>query len=162
MQFSRFSVFVAVVSLVACSEGVTEPKCARCGELRVITDRPEYRPGRVVAFTITNRTSAVLRYDWCSVGLASRAFSGEFEVLYSPARRCGLGAGLAEVLEHMVLIQPGESRRDSVSLSGAANQSQYRVHIWLLDDNGVPEGGNPVASNTFDVFPGASASRGWR
>ena len=146
----------ALVALSGCSsDGITEPKCDRCDEMRVITDRPEYRPGSTIAFTVTNRTTAVLRYDWCSVAVASRGTSDDFVTPYSPARRCGFGAGLAEVLEHMVLIAPGETLRDSTAVSSGAAQSQYRIHLWLLDETGLPETGNPIASNVFDVFPGA-------
>jgi hypothetical protein len=155
----RITAVLALVSVAGCKEGLTEPQCDRCDEMRVITDRPEYRPGSVIAFTITNRTSTVLRYDWCSVTLASRGNADEFPINYSPARRCGIGAGPAEVLEHMVLIDPGATLRDSVSISGAANQSQYRLHVWLLDEVGLPEPGNPIVSNVFDVYPSASTSR---
>jgi hypothetical protein len=158
----RFSLFgsLILVALSACSNGgITAPKCERCDEMQVLTDRPEYRPGSTIAFTISNRTTDVLRYDWCSVGLASRGNGDDFPPAnYSPARRCGIGAGVQEVVDHMVLIQPGESLRDSVTISGAANQSLYRITIWLLDENGIPQAGNPVVSNTFDVFPAASAA----
>ena len=43
-------------------------------------------------------------------------------------------------------------RYSAVISSGAA---QYRIQLWLLDENGLPEAGNPIASNIFDVFPGA-------
>ena len=153
---SRLTILTALVALSGCSsDGITEPTCDRCDEMRVVTDRPEYRPGSVIAFTVTNRTTAVLRYDWCSVAFASKGSSEAFETAYSPARRCGFGAGLPEVLEHMVLIEPGETLRDSASISSAAVQSQYRLHLWLLDENGLPETGNPIASNIFDVYPGA-------
>ena len=152
----RLTVFTGLVALSACSsDGITEPKCDRCDEMRVVTDRAEYRPGSVIAFTLTNRTTTALRYDWCSVAIASRGNSDEFEANYSPARRCGFGAGLSDVLEHMVVIPPGETLRDSASVSSGAAQSQYRIQLWLLDENGLPENGNPVVSNIFDVFPGA-------
>ena len=154
-MYSRLPL-LAIVSLLACSDGPTEPNCDRCSELRVVTDRGEYRPGTMIAFTVTNRTSAVLRYDWCSVGLASRGGSGGFDLQYSASRRCGFGAGTEEVLEHMVSIAPGASVRDSIL--GSAIQSVYRVHVWLVDETGAPETGNPVASNAFDMFPGANTS----
>jgi hypothetical protein len=155
----RLTVVTALVALSGCSsDGITEPECDRCDEMRIITDRPEYRPGSVIAFTLTNRTTTVLRYDWCSVAVASRGSSDDFETPYSPARRCGFGAGLSEVLEHMVLIPPGETLRDSATISSGAAQSQYRIHLWLLDENGLPELGNPIASNIFDVYPGAERS----
>lgn len=147
---------VAALVSLGCGGGITEPKCERCDELRVVTDRPEYRPGSVISFTIVNRTTTPLRYDWCSVVLASRGNDDEFDIHYSPARRCGFGAGTAEVMERLVIIGPGESYRDSLTISTAANQSQYRLHLWLVDVNGVPEVGNPVVSNTFDIYPGAS------
>jgi hypothetical protein len=157
----RFTIIISavLVAVAACSDGITAPNCERCDEMQVITDRPEYRPGSTIAFTISNRTTQLLRYDWCSVGLASRGNGDDFPpATYSPARRCGIGADIDEVLEHLVLIRPGESLRDSVTISGAANQSWYRVMIWLLDENGVPQPGNPVVSNTFDVYPGANSS----
>ena len=156
-----FTVLSAVILLGApgCSDGITAPKCDRCDEMQVLTDRPEYRPGSVVAFTVTNRTADVLRYDWCSVSLASRGNGDDFPpAVYSPARRCGFGADVQDVLEHMVMLQPGETYRDSVNVNSGANQSLYRVTIWLLDENGTPQPGNPVVSNTFDVFPGASTT----
>jgi hypothetical protein len=127
--------------------------------MRVITDRPAYRPGTWIGFTVTNRTQAVLRYDWCSVSLASRGNGDDFpEARYSPARRCGFAADLQVVLDHVVPIQPGATLRDSVSVPGGANQSLYRVVVWLLDANGAPELGNPVVSNTVEVYPGASSA----
>ena len=158
-NYYRITAVLAFVAITGCKDGLTEPTCDRCDEMRVVTDRPEYRPGSTIAFTITNRTSTVLRYDWCSVTLASRGNADEFPIVYSPAKRCGIGAGPADVLEHMVLVDPGASLRDSVNISGAANQSQYRVHVWLLDEAGLPELGNPIVSNVFDVYPSASSSR---
>jgi hypothetical protein len=154
----RLALLVGVVPLFACGDkGITAPNCDRCDEMRVLTDRPEYRPGSTIVFTISNRTADDLRYDWCSVTLSSRTSPDvDFPVTYQPARRCGFGAGPEKVLERMVVVAPGESVRDSVTVSGAANQSQYQVHVWLLDANGVPETGNPVASNIFDVFPSAA------
>lgn len=144
------------LTLTACSKEIVAPRCDRCDEMRVLTDRPEYAPGSVIAFTVANRTTSVLRYDWCSVSLASRGIGDGFEVNYSPARRCGFGATIQDVLDRMVVLQPGGSVRDSVTLTGGANQSQYRLHVWLIDDAGQPEPGNPVTSNIFDVFPGAN------
>ncbi|HEX6315531.1 MAG TPA: hypothetical protein VFZ73_11755 [Gemmatimonadaceae bacterium] len=152
----RFLVILALGALPACSDGITEPKCDRCAELRVLTDRAEYRLGSAIAFTLTNRTNAVLRYDWCSVGLASQARDGTFGLRYSPARRCGFGAGTQQVLQHMVVIPAGASVRDSVY--GSAVQSVYRLHVWLVQEDGTPETGNPVASNSFDMYPGAAAN----
>jgi hypothetical protein len=155
----RLAAAASVLSLFACDKGITAPNCDRCDEMRVLTDRPEYRPGSTIAFTIANRTSNVLRYDWCSVGLNSRGNNDDFPpATYSPSRRCGIGAGLDDVLEKMVVLQPGESVRDSVSVSGGANQSLYRIAIWLIDENGSVLQGNPVVSNTIDIFPGASTS----
>ena len=157
--FRLFAVLAAVLAISACSDDITAPTCDRCDELRVLTDRPEYRPGSVIAFTVTNRTTDVLRYDWCSVAIGSRGNGDEFPpAVYSPSRRCGIGAGVEEVLDRMVLIPQGESYRDSVTISGGANQSLYRITIWLIDENGVPQAGNPVVSNTFDVYPGASSA----
>ena len=152
----RQAFFTVLVALSACSGGITAPDCDRCNELRVVTDRSEYRPGSVIAFTITNRTSTVLRYDWCSVGLSSRGSDGVFKANYSPSRRCGFGAGLTQVLEKMVLMSPGVTLRDSIV--GTAIQSHYRLALWLLDESGVPEDGNPVVSNTFEMFPGANSA----
>ena len=67
-------------------------------------------------------------------------------------------ATVQDVLDHMVLVDPGETYRDSVTISGGANQSLYRINTWLLDETGTPQPGNPVFSNTFDVFPGANAT----
>lgn len=149
-----FPLLLALVALPACTNGITEPKCDRCAELRVLTDRAAYRPGGSIGFTITNRTKDVLRYDWCSVGLANKGSDGTFNLRYSPARRCGFGAGTQEVRQHMIVIAAGTSVRDSIVAS--AVQSVYRLHVWLLDENGAPETGNPVASNAFDMYPGAA------
>ena len=155
----QFVIAGACLALSACDNGITDAKCDRCDEMRVRTDRAEYRPGSFAAFSVTNRTDEVLRYDWCSVSLVSRTSTEvPFPVSYNPGRRCGFGASTDVVLAHMVPIAPGESIRDSVSVAGGSNQGQYRVHIWLLDAEGLPEGGNPVASNTFDVYPAASSS----
>jgi hypothetical protein len=156
MNSIRLAIFAVAVALSACSDGITAPSCDRCDEMRVLTDRAEYRPGTTIAFTITNQTSTVLRYDWCSVGMASKAVDGKFTLSYSPARRCGFGAGLTEVLENMVVIPPGETLRDSII--GSSTQSLYRLHIWLLEESGAPEVGNPVVSNTFEMFPGANSA----
>lgn len=150
----RLTIVAATFLLAGCSDGITEPRCERCSEMRVVTDRAEYRPGGVIKFTVTNRTANVLRYDWCSVGLANKASDGSFNLRYSPARRCGFGAGTEDVVEHMIVIAAGTSVRDSIVAS--AVQSVYRLHVWLLDENGAPETGNPVASNAFDMYPGAA------
>lgn len=156
----RLLLSIALIAITACEAGgITDATCDRCDEMRIRTDRPEYRPGTVIAFTITNQTAAPLRYDWCSVQLASRnSPEAPFEERYLPSRRCGFGAGVDEVLEKMVALQPGESVRDSVPINGAANQAQYRIQVWLVGDNGLPEPGNPIASNVFDVFPSASST----
>lgn len=153
----RLAAFVAVASLMSCGgDGITAAKCDRCHEMRVLTDHPEYRPGSKIAFTLTNRTADVLRYDWCSVELVSRPSADvNFRARYLPSRRCGIDAGTAQVIEHMILLAPGASVRDSVSISGAANQSQYRLNVWLVDETGVADA-SPVASNTFDVYPSAN------
>jgi hypothetical protein len=57
----------------------------------------------------------------------------------------------------MRLIAPGATLVDSQKVSGAALQGQYRLHIWFLDEMGLPEAGNPIVSNTFEVFPAADA-----
>lgn len=149
---------IGLLALTGCGNGITEPKCDRCDELRVLTDHAEYRQGTWIAFTITNRTPDVLRYDWCSVEHVARTTDAPFDVRYAPSRRCGFGAGIDEVREHMVTLATGEGKRDSVFLSGAAFQGQYRIHVWLVDENGVADPDNPVVSNTVDVFPGASHS----
>ena len=150
---------IGLLALAGCGNGITAPKCALCDELRVLTDHAEYRQGSWVAFTITNRTPDVLRYDWCSVEHVARTSSEEpFDVRYVPSRRCGFGAGIDQVREHMVALASGEARRDSVFLSGAAFQGQYRIHVWLVDESGVPDADNPVVSNTVDVFPTANHS----
>ena len=96
----RLASLCSAALLMACGDkSITAPNCDRCDEMRVVTDRPEYRPGSTIAFTITNRTPANLRYDWCSVALASRTSTDvDFDVRYQPSRRCGFGAGPAEVL----------------------------------------------------------------
>jgi hypothetical protein len=150
---------IALLALTGCGDGITAPKCDLCDELRVLTDHPEYRQGSWIAFTIKNRTPDVLRYDWCSVEHVARTSSDTpFDVRYVPSRRCGFGAGIDEVREHMVVLASGEAQRDSVFLSGAAFQGQYRIHLWLVDENGVADPDNPVVSNTVDVFPTANHS----
>ena len=141
--------------MTACGEDITAPSCERCDDVRILSDRTEYRPGGVVRFTITNLTTDALRYDWCSMALASRSTEIAFESVYRPSRRCGPNAGMNEVLEHLQTIGPGETRSDSLAVT-VAYQGQQRVHLWLVDVNGVPETGNPVVSNIFLVYPGAS------
>ena len=148
---------IALLALTGCGDGITAPKCDQCDELRVLTDYAEYRQGTWIAFTIKNRTPDALRYDWCSVQHVARTSSdAPFTVRYLPARRCGFGAGIDEVREKMVTLAPTESTRDSVFLSGAAFQGQYRIHLWLVDESGVADPDNPVVSNTVDVFPTAN------
>ena len=149
----------ALVVAAGCGNGITAPKCDRCDELRVLTDHAEYRQASWIAFTITNRTPDMLRYDWCSVSHVGRISSDTpFDVRYIPSRRCGVGAGIDEVRENMVVLAPAESARDSVFLSGAAFQGQYRIHVFLVDESGVADEDNPVVSNTVDVFPTANHS----
>ena len=149
----------ALLLLSACDNGITDPVCDRCNEMRVLTDRAEYRNGSLVEFTITNRTSAELRYDWCSVHLVSRTSTDvPFQVRYLPSRRCGFDATIDDVIANMRIVAAGASLRDTLRVGGAALQGQYRVHMWLVDEMGLPETGNPIASNTFDVYPGAAAA----
>jgi hypothetical protein len=158
-QVLRLAALLSVASLAACDKGITAPDCDRCDEMRVLTDRLAYRPGSTIVFSISNRTTDVLRYDWCSVGLQSRGNTNDFPTAtYLPSRRCGIGAGLTEVLSHMVVIPAGGMVRDSSAISGAANQSWYRVTVWLVDETGVPQQANPVVSNTIDIYPGAKTS----
>ena len=158
-RYLHVVLFAALAFVPSCGNGITDASCERCDEVRVRTSRGEYRNNGVVEFAITNRTSTEMRYDWCSVQLAGRTNSdAPFNAVYSPARRCGFGAGVAEVVAHMRLIAPGATLVDSQKVSGAALQGQYRLHLWFLDETGLPEAGNPIVSNTFDVFPAAEAS----
>ena len=148
---------MALVAVAGCDKGITDASCELCSEMRIRTDKAEYRPGAKVVFSITNRTTDVLRYDWCSVTAAARTDSDvPFEVRYTPSRRCGFTADVNDVLEHMQVMQPGATILDSLNLNSGSVQAQYRLHVWMVDETGLPETGNPVASNTFDVFPGAS------
>jgi len=158
-RYLRATLVAALVFVPSCENGITDASCERCDEVRVRTNRGEYRNNAIVEFSVTNRTSTEMRYDWCSVQLAGRTNSDSpFSTVYSPARRCGFGAGQVEVLAHMRLIAPGATLVDSQRVSGAALQGQYRLHTWFLDEMGLPEAGNPIVSNTFDVFPAAEAS----
>jgi hypothetical protein len=117
----------------------------------------------MIAITIANQTTQPLRYDWCSVGTVGRTDSADpFDTTYRPSRRCGFGAGLDEVRSHMITLAPGATERDSVATPSGALQGQYRINLWLVDENGNVELGNPVVSNTFDVFPGASSQTSHR
>lgn len=144
------------LTLVACGEGLAPDSCDRCDELRIRTERSEYRPGAVVRFSMTNLTAAPLRYDWCSMTLASRSTEIAFEKVYLPSRRCGAGANDETVRTHMRVLQPRETTLDSLVIR-VAYQGQQRVHVWLLDAEGRPEAVNPAGSNVFLVFPGAEA-----
>lgn len=148
----------ALALLAGCGDGITAPKCDRCGDVRVLTERGEYKPGTIIGVTIANKTAQPLRYDWCSLAAVGRTDSADpFDTTYRPSRRCGFGAGVDEVRARMITLAPGATERDTVTLQGAALQGQYRINLWLVDENGNVELGNPVVSNTFDVFPGASA-----
>ena len=152
---STTSVALTLAFASGCSDGLTPPACERCGEMQIRTERSEYRPGALVRFTMTNLTGSPLRYDWCSMALASRSTETDFEAVYRPTRQCGSDAGPEEVLANMKIIRPGEARIDSLVVT-VAFQGQQRVHVWLLDTEGRPETVNPAASNVFLVFPGAS------
>lgn len=151
-----FAIAIALTFAAACDDSLTPPACERCGEMQIRTERSEYRPGAIVRFTMTNLTGSPLRYDWCSMALASRSTETDFEAVYRPTRQCGSDAGPEEVLTNMKIIRPGEARIDSLVVT-VAFQGQQRVHVWLLDTEGRPETVNPAASNVFLVFPGASA-----
>ena len=145
-----------IAVLLSCRKSVADPTCDRCDEMRIRSERTAYRPTAAITFTITNLTSGTLRYDWCSVVAGGRTNTSKpFNIEYRPDRRCGAGAGAAEVLANMRVLAAGASVRDSVVLSPGAYQGEYRVQIWLLDVAGLIEVGNPVVSNTFEVFPGA-------
>jgi hypothetical protein len=152
--FLRTAIVVAVLS--ACAKGVADPICDRCGEMRIRTAYTEYSPRSVIGFTITNRTSGPLRYDWCSIGAVGRSITSDpFLTVYRPDRRCGPGAGLAQVLANMRVLAAGASVSDSVTLFTGAFQGQYEIQLWLVDIGGALEPGNPVISNFFDVYPSA-------
>ena len=153
---SPVALAVTLAFASACDDNLTPPVCERCGELQIRTERSEYRPGAIVRFYMTNVTASPLRYDWCSMTLASRSTERDFEIVYRPTHQCGLDAGPEEVVANMQIIRPGETRSDSLTIR-VAFQGQQRVHVWLLDAEGRPEAVNPVASNVFLVFPGASA-----
>ena len=154
---ARRSAFALGVSIaLACGgDEITAPTCDRCNELRILSDRAEYRPGGLVRFTISNLTRHELTYDWCSITLSSRTTNAPFEIVYAPSKRCGRDAGIQQVVANMVTITPGETRRDSLVVTTAAFQGQQRIHLWLVDAHGIPETGNPVTSNVFLILPGA-------
>ena len=151
----RTALLAAVLS--GCHQGVADPVCDRCGEIRIRTTYTAYRPTSVIGFAITNRTSQPLRYDWCSISAAGRSLTTDpFPVAYRADRRCGPGAGLVQVLANMRVLAAGATVGDSVTLLIGAFQGQYRIQLWLVDITGTPEPGNPVISNFFDVVPSAA------
>jgi len=140
----------------SCKDEVTEPVCELCGEVRVRTAYSDYRPSSTIVFTVTNITGAAVRYDWCSVFAAGRSRTEvPFATDYRADRRCGSGAGTAEVLSHMRELAPGAGEQDSVRLQPGAFQGEYRVQVWLVSADGTVLPGNPVISNSIDVYPGA-------
>jgi len=154
--FRRLLATVSAAGAVACNEPLLEPRCDRCNEVRVQTDIQEYATGAQVAFTISNLTSDMLRYDWCSVVAASRRLGGAeepFDTAHRPSARCGAGAGPAEIAANMRALDAGGSVRDSLMLRPGAIQQEYRVLLWLVAADGTLEAGNPVFSNGFDVTP---------
>jgi hypothetical protein len=146
-----------LLALVACEgSGIADPNCALCDELRIRTDRADYNPRSLVRFTLTNRTSDSLRYDWCSVvGMGRVSTDRPFDTEYRVQARCGAGAGLADVIANMRVLAPGASSRDSVSLN-ASYQGDYQVQVWLVDAGGGVVPHNPVVSNLFSVRPGVA------
>jgi hypothetical protein len=149
-----FGAVCLLAALAACTEGIVAPVCDLCDEFQLRTDRKEYGMKSIVRFTITNRTNEVMRYDWCSVTAVGRTSDIlPFETFYRRHSRCGPGADLTDVIEHMRTLASGESTRDSVMVPSGAYQGEYQVQLWPIDAAGALTLGGPTVSNSFIVLP---------
>ena len=150
------SIPVAVL-LLSCGEDATGPVgslCATQHGLEVCVDRPEYEPRQSITVTSRNASDAPIFKDSCStkpVGVTNLA--AEFEAFYNPTLHCGRGATRADILEHRVVLEPGESVQETVTLPFFSFQGWYRVNVWLLDAEGNLALDTPATSGIFQVYP---------
>ncbi|MDE2664157.1 MAG: hypothetical protein OXI39_14300 [Gemmatimonadota bacterium] len=150
------SLSVALFAL-SCGEDATGPVgslCATQHGLEVCVDRSEYEPRESITVTTRNVSGARIFKDSCAtkpVGVTN--LEVEFEAFYNPTLHCGRGATRADILEHMVELEPGASTRETVTLPFFSFQGWYRVNVWLLDAEGDLAVDTPAASGIFQVFP---------
>jgi len=147
----------AAVLALSCGEDATGPGSSLCATqhgLEVCVDRPEYEPRQSITVTSRNVSDARIFKDSCSikpVGVTN--LEVDFEASYNPTLHCGRGATRADVVEHMVELEPGDSVRETVTLPFFSFQGWYRVNVWLLDAEGNLAIDTPATSGIFQVFP---------
>lgn len=126
----------------------------------VCVNTVEIAPGRWMHATISNQTSETKLMDTCAPQVAGRQDErAEFLESFVPARRCGFGVTIQEVLDKAIPIPPGGSTVDSFLITVGAPQGQYRRSYWFLLPDGSLEYPTPFASPVFDVFPSADPPR---
>ena len=155
----RISLLLGAALLAACGDSAGPGDaglCATSQGLEVCPDRGEYKPADDVTASVRNTGSEAVFADACSikvVGVTSR--TKEFATDYSPSIRCGADVDVAEIVENMVEIPPGQTRQLMLKIPTFAFQGFYRVNVWILDSMGERVSGLPAFSGTFDVFPSA-------
>jgi hypothetical protein len=153
---------LAALPGVACSESLTgsgpHSLCALVQGAEVCAARSEYRPGDVVTITIHNRGTETLRVDACSIKVVGKTTEkAVFAEDYAPNIQCGVDWTIADILENMVEIAPGESVTESTKIQVFAFQGYYRVNVWLVDETGMRTAAVPAYSGTFEVYPSAGS-----
>jgi len=153
------TVFAALLG-VACSGSLTgsgpRSLCATVQGAEICADRSEYRPGDVVSITIHNRGTETIRVDACSIKIVGKTTEeAAFAEDYAPNIQCGVDWTIADILENMVEVLPGESITESRQIQVFAFQGYYRVNVWLVDDSGARTAAVPAHSGTFEVYPSA-------
>lgn len=148
--------FAAALAL-SCAEDATGPSTSLCATqhgLEVCVDRPEYEPTQSITVTSRNVSGARIFKDSCAikpVGVTN--LEVEFEESYNPTLHCGRGATRADIVQHMVELEPGDSTRETLTLPFFSFQGWYRVNVWLLDAEGNLAVETPATSGIFLVYP---------
>lgn len=148
---------LAAVLTLSCGEDATGPAASLCAMqhgLEVCVDRHEYEPRESITVTSRNVSGARIFKDSCAtkpVGVTN--LEVEFEAFYNPTLHCGREATRADIVEHMVELEPGDSTRETVTLPFFSFQGWYRVNVWLLDAEGNLALDTPATSGIFQVFP---------
>lgn len=148
---------LAAALALSCGEDATGPAVSLCATrhgLEVCVDRHEYEPSESITVTSRNVSGARIFKDSCAikpVGVTN--LEVEFEAFYNPTLHCGREATRADIVEHMVALDPGGSTRETVTLPFFSFQGWYRVNVWLLDAEGNLAVDTPATSGIFQVFP---------
>ncbi|WP_419167563.1 hypothetical protein [Candidatus Palauibacter sp.] len=154
------SIMAAALAL-SCSGDPTGPGgslCATRHGAEVCVDRPEYGLNQSIVITTRNVSGSTIFKDACATTRVRVPDDEEdFRPFYAPRLRCGVEVTRAEIVQRMVRLAPGASFEETLRIAGSVRQGYYRVHVWILAEDGTLAADTPATSGVFTVFPSASS-----